>query len=236
MARWKSAKPYARIAKSPQPIPGSVDVIQTPDKANAVYSAGFAMPMDDLHPDYPSMYLVNHTLGGTGAARLFTRVRGKEGLSYGVYSHFNASALDPVAQIQISAIFNPGVVEGEGGDPGGSAETRYRRRQRDGAEGGQGLDAPAADAQPRPGAVAPGDLSDHLYAGRTMQYEADLEAKVRAATVEQVSSVAKKYLEAGRLVIVTASDFLRPAPRVPAPRRRRGEAVMELPWRGCLSG
>ena len=96
-----------------QPIPGSVDVIQTPDKANAVYSAGFAMPMDDLHPDYPSMYLVNHTLGGTGAARLFTRVRGKEGLSYGVYSHFNASALDPVAQIQINPIFNPGVVEGE---------------------------------------------------------------------------------------------------------------------------
>ena len=40
-----------------------------------------------------------------------------------------------------------------------------------------------------------------------MQYEADLEAKVRAATVEQVSSVAKKYLEAGRLVIVTAERF-----------------------------
>ena len=212
LAGWKSAKPYARIAqKSPQPIPGSVDVIQTPDKANAVYSAGFAMPMDDLHPDYPSMYLVNHTLGGTGAARLFTRVRGKEGLSYGVYSHFNASALDPVAQIQISAIFNPGVVEKVKGTileevqklaTGGASETELKEAK------DSMLQRRMLNRSQEQSLL--GTLSGHLYAGRTMQYEADLEAKVRALTVEQVSSVAKKYLEAGRLVIVTAGDFAPP--------------------------
>ncbi|HZN69100.1 MAG TPA: hypothetical protein VFB66_27720, partial [Tepidisphaeraceae bacterium] len=129
----------------------------------------------------------------------------------GVYSHFNASALDPVAQIQISAIFNPGVVEKVKGTileevqklaTGGASETELKEAK------DSMLQRRMLNRSQEQSLL--GTLSGHLYAGRTMQYEADLEAKVRALTVEQVSSVAKKYLEAGRLVIVTAGDFAPP--------------------------
>jgi len=52
-----------------------------------------------------------------------------------------------------------------------------------------------------------GILSGHLYAGRTMQQEADFEAKLKALTPEQVNAAAKKYLKPDKLVIVTAGDF-----------------------------
>lgn len=50
-------------------------------------------------------------------------------------------------------------------------------------------------------------LARQLYAGRTMQYEADLEAKIKALTPEQVSAAAKKHIQPDKLVIITAGDF-----------------------------
>src|SRR5205085_11080206 len=55
----------------------------------------------------PALVMVNRILGGSGTSRLWTRVREKEGLSYGVRSAFAASALDPNASLTVSAIVNP---------------------------------------------------------------------------------------------------------------------------------
>jgi zinc protease len=58
-------------------------------------------------------------------------------------------------------------------------------------------------------AALAGLLAEHLYAGRSIRYEADLEEKVRALTPDQVLAAAKKYLNLGNLVVVTAGDFQR---------------------------
>jgi len=52
--------------------------------------AGFGLKMTDEDPDYAAMVLANFIYGGSAASRLFSRIRDKEGLSYGVGSQFSA--------------------------------------------------------------------------------------------------------------------------------------------------
>jgi len=109
LSGWKAAKPYARIA-SPitSEAPGSEHKINTPDKANATFTAGELFPMRDDDPDYPAMLMGNYILGGgTLSSRLGTRVRQKEGLSYGITSSLSVSSQDQRGSFTISAIVNP---------------------------------------------------------------------------------------------------------------------------------
>jgi zinc protease len=206
---WQAGMPYARIVtRAAANVSASAESIETPDKANATFLAGLALPMDDLHPDYPALVIGNHVLGGTSAARLFTRVREHEGLSYGVYSNFRAPMLDPDAQLRVTGICNPnnmpkvkqligeevakmvaqGVTKEEVDEAKRSyLERRGMNRSQDSALGGI--------------------LSGQLYAGRTMQQEADFEAKLKALTPEQVNAAARKHFKPDGLVIVTAGDF-----------------------------
>ena len=90
---WRSPKPfsdvlnrYADLATDP-----TTEVFDTPDKENAFFLAGMPIEMRDSHADYPALVLGNYILGQGAASRLFGRIRGREGLSYGVGSGFNAS-------------------------------------------------------------------------------------------------------------------------------------------------
>ena len=93
---WTTSEKFERIRR-----PGKVeiaanshDVIETPDKENAVYLAGTIIPMSDASPDYPAILIANQILGGSGlSSRLGDRIRQKEGLSYGVGSMLRASSL-----------------------------------------------------------------------------------------------------------------------------------------------
>jgi zinc protease len=50
-------------------------------------------------------------------------------------------------------------------------------------------------------------LAENLFAGRTMQFHADLEQKIGELTPEAVNSALRKYIDLKRLSIVTAGDF-----------------------------
>jgi zinc protease len=224
LADWSAKMPYARIKMPAAGSLAAADVpISTPDKANAQYGAAVAMAVSDAHEDYPALLMVNRILGGSGTSRLWTRVRETEGLSYGVRSSFSASPLDPYASLSISAIVNPANMA--------KLKTVIDAELRKLVERGvteQEL-ARAKDAwldQRRVGrsqdpALA-GLLAEHLYAGRSIRYEADLEEKVKTLTAEQVLAAAKKYLDVGRMVVVTAGDF-------PAAAGRAGPAGVRDP-------
>src|SRR5262249_39305979 len=94
---WKSATPYKRIPRPAKTdVAGGKQVLETPDKANAVYAAGLSLALKDTDPDHPALEVGNFILGGAPlASRLSNRVRGKDGLSYGVGSMYNANPLDP---------------------------------------------------------------------------------------------------------------------------------------------
>ena len=64
--------------------------------------------MRDDDPDYPAVSLGGYMLGGGFLnSRLATRIRQKEGISYGVRGGFGASSLDKNASFNASMIYNP---------------------------------------------------------------------------------------------------------------------------------
>ena len=212
---WTDKKPYARIAN---PLTGTVagthHVINTPDKANATYSAGLNLAMRDDDPDYPALLLGNYILGSsTLASRLGVRIRQQEGLSYGVTSSLTASAWEPRATFAITAICNPqNMARLEV-----CVQEELQRLLRDGitadelTKARQGYLESLKVSRAGDTAIA-ASLGNLRNLNRTMTWQADFEKKINALTSDTVNAALRKHLDPARLVIVTAGDFAAKAP------------------------
>lgn len=208
-AGWKSEKPFKRIASPYQPVKAQNKSFETPDKANAMFVAGLNMPLQDSDPEYPALLMANYMLGGGFLnSRLATRIRQKEGLSYGVGSQFNASSLDKNGSFLAFAIYAPQnaekleqafkeeidkvIKEGFTADELKAAKSGYLQSR----QVSRAQDASLA-----------GILVNNLYLDRTMQWEADLEKKIDALTPDQVKAAAASYIDPTKITIIKAGDF-----------------------------
>src|SRR5205085_388484 len=109
---WKSPRPFTRVPSVYRDVAASNQSFPAPDKANAFFVAGFNLNLRDDNPDYPALVLGNYMLGGGFLnSRLATRIRQKEGLSYGVGSGLNVSSLDRSGRFTATAIYAPQNVE-----------------------------------------------------------------------------------------------------------------------------
>ncbi len=104
---WKSPAPYARLTQNWQKLETVKQVFETPDKANALILGAVTLNLNDDDPDYMALYLANNIFGSSPDSRLFTRIRGKDGLSYGVGSSYSAATEDKFGTIVFQAIANP---------------------------------------------------------------------------------------------------------------------------------
>ncbi|HSE97501.1 MAG TPA: pitrilysin family protein, partial [Blastocatellia bacterium] len=105
---WKSPRPFARVANTYVDIAPINKAIETPDKPNALFVAGIRLNLRDDDPDYPGMVIADYLMGGgILSSRLATRIRQKEGLSYGVGSFLEVSAVDRNGQFIAGAIYAP---------------------------------------------------------------------------------------------------------------------------------
>jgi zinc protease len=211
LSGWKGAKPYARIAMPLGGVPsGGRQSIETPDKANATYTAGLIFPLRDDDADCPALVMGNYILGAsTLSSRLGDRIRQKEGLTYGVNSSFTASPWDERSTLTITAICNPkniGRVETcvqEELDRlltgGVTAEelARAKKGYLEGREVGRAND---------PALV--GKLSSLRELNRTMTYEGELDQKIEALTPESVAAALRKHVDPKKLTVVVAGDFV----------------------------
>jgi zinc protease len=210
LSGWMPTRPYARITTpAPAGLVGSQQQINTPDKANATYAAGMVFRLRDDDPDYPALVMANYIFGGSAlASRLGTRVRQQEGLSYSIGSSLSVSSFDSRASLTINAICNPQNI----GRVEQAIREEFLRLLRDGvtseelARAKQGYLEAQKVRRTTDGALA-GLLSDLSYAGRTMAYQAELEAKIDDLTPDQVMAAVRNHLDPQKLVIVTAGDF-----------------------------
>lgn len=207
---WKSKQPYERISRTADKPPAPEMIkIRTPDKANAMYFAGLVMPLRDDAPEYPALIVGNDILGGSGfASRLMSRIREKEGLSYGVGSAFRAMSLDQRSTFSIYAISNPENV----GKVVTLAREETDRLLKDGiteaelAESKRGyLQSQQASRGEDPKLAQV--LADALFAGRTLKFQAGIEDAVDKLTREQVQSAMQKFIDPSRLVNAVAGDL-----------------------------
>ncbi len=209
-AGWSSKQSFARIPRQLFPqVPGGLQQIVTPDKANAVYVAGLVFPMKDTDPDYPAIVMGNFVLGGGSlSSRLGDRVRQKEGLSYGVGSFISSDALDDRTSLTINAICNPKVIQKVNTVINeelvkllaqGVTDSELDRAK-------QGYLQQQQVSRTNDGTLT-SMLVEELFVDRTMAYYADVEAKIAALKPQQVLEVLKKRVDPKRLVVVDAGDF-----------------------------
>jgi zinc protease len=207
---WKAEKPYARIERPYQADLKSERItIQTPDKDNALYVAGLCLPIMDDNSEYPALAIGNFILGGGGlSSRIANRLRQKDGLSYGAGSFFGASPVDPRADLLLNAIYNPINVAKVVSD----VDEELERLLKDGVTAAE-LDTAKTgylqqEQNMRTNDMAiTGTLSENLFVGRTMQFQAELEQKIKHLTPEAVNAALRKHIDPHRLSVVTAGDF-----------------------------
>ena len=210
LAGWKSKTPYERIARTAEQPPKPETIkINTPDKANATYFAGLLLPLRDDHADYPALVIGNEVLGGSGfASRLMSRIREKEGLSYGVMSSFRSSALDPRSTFSIFAICNPENAEKVVALAREEIELLLKNGITDDelSESQQGWIKGQEADRGDDGKLAV-ILGNALFAGRTLDHQAKLEAKILALKPEDIVSALRKNFDPSKLVNAVAGDL-----------------------------
>jgi zinc protease len=207
---WKSSVAYQRIEQQAHTeVAGEEKVIDTPDKANAVFFGGQALAMTDTDPDYPPLKIADYIFGEAPlSSRLSNRVRGKEGLSYAVASHLRADALDKAGLFIIFAITNPNNI----GKVDKAIAEELDKMIKSGVTEQELAEAKKAyfeqfKVQCADDRMLTFLLGSALHAGRTFTYYSNLQEKITALAPQQVSDAFRKYVQPKRLVTVQAGDF-----------------------------
>ncbi len=206
---WKSSQRFARIEDKFMDVQAVNQNIETPDKANAMFMAGMNLQIRDDDPDYPALVLGNYILGGGFLnSRLATRIRQKEGLSYGVGSQLFADAQDKSGGFMAFAIYAP-----ENRD---KLEKAFReeieRMLKDGFTQTEINDARSGYLQSRKvnrsqDNTLSNQLNQMLHINRTLQFSEEMENKINALTPEQINSAMRKYIDVNKISMFKGGDF-----------------------------
>ena len=182
----------------------------TPDKENAAAVGKISFSMDKKSPDYPALTIANEMLGSGGflTARIPTRLREKEGISYGAGSYMNVPIDNNVASWAWYAFFNPtkkdavnkalkeevnkAVKDGFTEEEFKSNLTSWLNSRKTGLGNDNTL---------------MGLVNTQLQYGVPLEDYDALEAKVAALKVSQVNDVLRKYITEDKLTSVFAGDF-----------------------------
>ena len=169
------------------------------------------MRQDD--PDFAAAVIAGYLLGGSPTARLPTRVREKEGLSYSTFAVLSTvNLLDDAATFRVSAIFAPqnrARVEQ-------AIREELARAAREGFTAAEVRNAARAYLEQRRLARAQdrtlaARIAEYSFVGRTFAWDVAFEAKLASLTSAEVNAAAKKYVDPSRLAVVAAGDFKKSA-------------------------
>jgi zinc protease len=206
---WKNGADYKRITNPYKDVKAEEVNLETPDKANAMFFAGMNLPVNDSHEDYAALTVGNYMLGGGFLnSRLATRIRQKEGLSYGVGSWFYGSTEDDSGSFGAYAIYAP-----ENRDKVKVAfdeeiekviTTGFTQEELDAAKSGWLQSRTVRRSQD--GSLV-NSLGSNLRVDRTLEWEKKLEEKVKNITLAEINQAMKKHIDPKKMVYVKAGDF-----------------------------
>jgi zinc protease len=206
---WKSASRYERlILNSYAKLDAINHKIETPDKQNGLFLIGMPMKMTDEDPDYAAMNIAGMIFGGSPNSRLFQRIRVKDGLSYGASTGFSIPTKDDGGRMSGSAIAAPQNMP----KVEAAFNEELARALKDGFTADEVEKAKKTWLDERSVARAEeasigGLLMTRERWGRTLEWDAKLEAAVSALTPAQVSAAFKKHVDASAISIVKGGDF-----------------------------
>ena len=210
---WKSPAAYEEVTNGYLTIPAVNQSIETPDKPNASFMAGLRLQVSDQDPDYPALTFGDFLLGGGFLnSRLATRIRVKDGLSYGVSSSLSARHKEKSGFFQASAIAAPqniAKVEAafleeidkvlKDGFTAKEVEAGHTGWIQ-GRQVGRSSDASLAQT-----------LVGRQYEGVTLAWDEEYEKKVMALTPDGITAALRRHLIPANISIVKAGDFKKAA-------------------------
>jgi len=210
---WRAKKPYKRLDAILFDVDGQDKNIETPDKANAGFFAGYNFAMKDSDPDYPALMVANYIFGGGGlSSRIANRIRQEDGLSYGVGSYMNANPHVEKTTWGAYAIYAP---ENREALEKAFAE-ELAKALKDGFTDAEVEDAKKgwiqnqAVSRSQDGYLT-NTINGYLDYDRTMMWNAELEEKVAGLTTKDINNAFKKYIKPDKISYVKAGDFAKGA-------------------------
>jgi zinc protease len=199
---------YVRVPRPLVPVPPARFVLPTPDKANANLIAMLAMPLTDLHADYPALTLANHMFGFGDAGRLWRLIREQQGLSYDVRTIVDWNQFEPNSRWAASAIFAPqnqAKVEQSLQDAlARSLKEGFTQQELDQARSGLLSLRRLSRAQDE---VIASQLAGNLHLGRDFMVSQRVDDAIEQLTLEQVNAAWRRYVDPSKLVYAWAGDF-----------------------------
>jgi zinc protease len=206
---WKNARPFKRVGNEYFEVPAKEIIIETPDKAQAYFVAGHNLALRDDDPDYPALVLGNYMLGGGFLnSRLMTRIRGKDGLSYGVGSQMQADSFDQSGLFLSYAIYAPEnlakLQQAFNEEIARVLAEDFTKEELDQAKTGWLQSRGVSRAQDNELVAT---LAQFLFVGRTLSWDAEFEQKVMALDAAQIRAALKRHLVPAKFTIVKAGDF-----------------------------
>ena len=203
---------YTRV---PQPLvavaPARLVEI-TRDKPNANLLGGMALPLNDLHADFPALMLADHIFGAGGSSRLWKRVRETDGLSYDVNAGVNWNSFDANSGWRVSAIFapqnQPRVESAFNEELARALKDGFTQQEVDQARTGLLKSRQLNRAQDD---ILRSVLANNLERQRTFALSQRIDDALVALTLAQVNAAWRRYIEPSKLVMVWGGDF-KPAP------------------------
>ncbi|GAC1323678.1 MAG: pitrilysin family protein [Collimonas sp.] len=205
---WKSAAPYQRVIRQNFNVAPLQKTINSPDKENGFYVARQNLDMRDDDADYPAMMVANYLFGGGSLkSRLMDRVRQKEGLSYGIGSSVDISAIGRAARFSVQAIAAPQNL----GKVDTAVKEELARALKDGfsadelARAKSGILQENQRARAQDSALSAG-WARLLDLNRTFAWSKQIEDKISALTVEQVNEAFRKHIDPAQLSVVIVRD------------------------------
>ncbi len=214
LSDWKSPKRFAMVKKDYKAVEAVDKLIETPDKANSFLMAGVPINISDESADYPAMVLGNYMLGGGFLnSRLATRIRVKDGLSYGVGSTFSAATKATGGQFTMYAIAAPQNIAKVEAD----FHEEMTRALKDGFTAEEIAAAKSGWLQGRQVSYSQDQelvrtIANERFWDRTMAFDAALAEKVSALTSDQIVTALRKYIDVSKISIFKAGDFAKTPP------------------------
>ncbi len=215
---WKSPKPWKRIESKYQATKPADQKVDTPDKEMAIILVGHQVEIRDDDPDYPVLDMVNYLFGGSASGRLFTRLRQKDGMSYGAFSFVQADSLDRYGIFIAGAIIAPqNAAKGQA-----AMREEFDKMIKDGvtadelANSKKSYQGDFDNRLASDGFIAQ-RLNTELQLGRTFDFDQKQLDAVIKLTPADISRVVKKYFMPDAAVKVTAGDMKKAAGQTPAP-------------------
>jgi zinc protease len=205
---WKSPSPYEQVKDTYQKSEPLNKTIDTPDKQNALIIAGVTLQMNDEDPDYPALEVANYIYGGSVGSRLFSRIRDKEGLSYGVGSNLSTPTKEDAGAFIEFAICAPqNTPKAEASLKDELARTLKNGFSADEVAAGKKAWLQERQVERSGDHTLASELGQREFYGRTMKFDEALEAKVAALTAQQVSDAFRKHVDPAAMSYIKAGDF-----------------------------